>query len=371
MNSVTNGSASIGNAVWLTLAAWVLLFFSGCFFGLGRCCLRRRQRDAWGGKPGTAIGSNGYGDREQLRLDAVKAEADRKARQAQPEVGLPAFQEYDPSQPLKARVDGDEVYEDNAPYRDNQSMSGSPRIGGGYDRTRAHAGYMQAAPGTRAVDEYNNASSYSPGPQRRATNLTHTTTTTTPSLYPPSSTAIPPAVPVAPMYDSAPNNQYNNDPYSPQAYGHNLASTPYDQPVQQSHAPYDQYDAFNVDTYNATATMVGNPSQSGYASPYHTPRSPTLPPNTGYGGAYGATTTPVNDPYNDPYYGHYQTPSNPTPPPLTQSPAPIDAQIPVRGPRGARSNFVMAPPDSVQYSDGPPAYQSGPTGAPGQWGSKG
>jgi len=26
------GSAEIGNAIWLTLAAWVLLFFSGCFY---------------------------------------------------------------------------------------------------------------------------------------------------------------------------------------------------------------------------------------------------------------------------------------------------------------------------------------------------
>lgn len=151
-----------------------------------------------------------------------------------------------------------------------------------------------------------------------------------------------------------------------------------DQPVQQSHAPYDSYGAFNVDTYNATAIMAGNPSQSPYASPYHAPRSPTLPANTGYGGAYGAPT-PINDPYSDPYYGHHQAPSNATPPPLTRSPAPIDTRIaampasasPVRGPRAARDNIVMAPPDSVQYTDGPPAYQSDPSGIVGQWGSKG
>jgi hypothetical protein len=230
MNSVQGGSASIGNAVWLTLVAWILLFFSGCFYGVGRCCIKRRSRDAWGGKAGTAIGENGYN--EQMRLDAVKAEADRKARQAQPEVGLPVFNEYDQSQPLKARVDGDEVYlEEDAPYRDNQSVSTAGNAGmGSYGRSAgrgyAGGGYIQAPPGTRAVDEYNNASPYPQRPQRHASNLTHTTTTTTPSMYPPSSnTAVPPSVPVAAMYDRSPDNRYNQDPYGPQAYGHNPGAT--------------------------------------------------------------------------------------------------------------------------------------------------
>ena len=230
MNSVQGGSASIGNAVWLTLVAWILLFFSGCFYGVGRCCIRRRSRDAWGGKPGTSIGENGYN--EQMRLDAVKAEADRKARQAQPEVGLPVFHEYDQSQPLKARVDGDEVYlEEDVPYRDNQSVSTAGNAGmGSYGRVAgrgyAGGGYMQAPPGTRAVDEYNNASPFPQRPRRHASNLTHTTTTTTPSVYPPSSnTAVPPSVPVAAMYDRSPDNHYNQDPYGPQAYGHNPAAT--------------------------------------------------------------------------------------------------------------------------------------------------
>lgn len=399
MNSVSGGSASIGNAVWLTLVAWILLFFSGCFYGIGRCCIGRRQRDAWGGKAGTPIGENGYNSNEQMRLDAVKAEADRKARQAQPEVGLPAFHEYDPSQPLKARVDGEEVYlEEDAPYRDNQSVSTSGRAGmGTYGRTArgayAGGGYMQAPPGTRAVDEYNNASPY---PRRQASNITHTTTTTTPSMYPPSSsTPAPPSVPVAAMYDPSPDNHYDHDPYSPQAYGHIPGGTsckfsfasflaavfhvfPDNPHVQQSHVPYDPYGAFNPDTYNATATMADNPSQSPYGAPYNAPRTPTLQP-----GAYGATTVPAaptNDPYSDPYYGHYQAPSNPTSPPMSRSPAMINTQAvgaptsasPVRGPKGPRNSIVMAPPpaSSAQYADSPPTYESGVSGAPGQWGNK-
>jgi len=225
MDSVEGGSASIGNAVWLTLVAWILLFFSGCFYTVGRCCIRRRSRDAWGGKVGTPIGANGYQPNEQMRLDAVKAEADRKARQAQPEVGLPAFHEYDPSQPLKARVDGDEVYvEEDVPYRDNHSVSNASMgtYGRAAGRGYAGGGYMQAPPGTRAVDEYNNASSYPPGPQRRASNIT---TTTTPSMYPPSSSsAVPTSIPVAAMYGPSSDNQFNHDPYGPQAYGHNPTS---------------------------------------------------------------------------------------------------------------------------------------------------
>lgn len=402
MNSVSGGSASIGNAVWLTLVAWVLLFFSGCFYGIGRCCIRRRSRDAWGGKPGTAIGESGYNANEQLRLDAVKAEADRKARQAQPEVGLPAFNEYDQSQPLKARVDGDEVYlEDDVPYRDNQSISTSGKAGmGTYGRTTrggyAGNGYMQAPPGTRAVDEYNNASPYPPRPQRRSSNTTHTTTITTPSMYPPSSsTAAPISVPVAAVYDTSPSNHYNHDPYSPQAYGHIPGGTsrtfsfpffcpvfhvfPDDPHVQQSHVPYDPYGTFSPDTYNATAAMADESSQSPYGVPYNAPRSPSQP-DRGYtpgGGAYGATAVPavpINDPYNDPYYGHYQAPANPTPPPM------IDTQVvgaptsvsPVRGPRGPRNSTIIAPPPALspRYTDSPPTYESGQSGIPGQWGNK-
>ena len=230
LNSVQGGSASIGNGVWLTLVAWILLFFSGCFYSVGRCCIRRRSRDAWGGKVGTPIGPNGYNSSEQLRLDAVKAEADRKARQAQPEVGLPAFHEYDQSQPLKARVDGDDVYlEEETPYRDNISSSGNAGTGTyGRSAGRAYAGggYIQAPPGTRAVDEYNNATPYPPGPQRRASNITQTTTTSAPSMYPPSSsTVVSPSAPVSAIYDPSQDNRYNRDPYGPQAYGHNPGPT--------------------------------------------------------------------------------------------------------------------------------------------------
>lgn len=64
LNKVKGGSASFGIAIWLTLAAWILLFFSGCFYGIGRCCIKRRPRkdtpDREAGNGG--FGNNGYAD---------------------------------------------------------------------------------------------------------------------------------------------------------------------------------------------------------------------------------------------------------------------------------------------------------------------
>jgi hypothetical protein len=108
LNSVQGGSATMGNAIWLTLAAWILLFFSGCFYGLGRCCIRRRPRDmARSDREGGGGWSTGPTYEEQMRLDAVKAEADRKARLKQGELGLPAFPEHDPTQPLTGDSEDD------------------------------------------------------------------------------------------------------------------------------------------------------------------------------------------------------------------------------------------------------------------------
>lgn len=111
-----------------------------------------------------------------MRLQAVKAEADRKARQLQKvEVGLPTLHE---TQPLTK--DTDEIYVDegdkivayrpvgsaspptvnasappsNAAYA-RQGGPGGPRRQPSQPQPYA-SGYAQAAPGTRAVDDYYN-----------------------------------------------------------------------------------------------------------------------------------------------------------------------------------------------------------------------
>ncbi|KZO96026.1 pali-domain-containing protein [Calocera viscosa TUFC12733] len=85
LNSVSGGSATIGSAVWLTLAAWLLLFFAGCAFGFGRCCMSRRPpaSSKYAQEPDQSYS-------QAMRLDAIRSESDRKIRQPT-EVGLPAF----------------------------------------------------------------------------------------------------------------------------------------------------------------------------------------------------------------------------------------------------------------------------------------
>ena len=229
VNSIDGGKAEFGLAVWLVLAAWVLLFFAGCFYGLGRCCIRRRPRglDREAGRNGP---DNGYS--EQMRLEAVKAEADRKARQAagKNEVGLPAFQEYE-RQPLTGKSD-DQFIEDGdqvLPYgrQNNQQFAG---------------GYAQAAPGTRAVDAYYNAPTPArPSPARQGSQHTQAPSTYTdqqstyqsstyqPSTYNPSTYAAVPAAAGAAAAAGA-TGYLNADPYGHQqqasgAYGHAARGT--------------------------------------------------------------------------------------------------------------------------------------------------
>ncbi|KAL5639113.1 hypothetical protein ACGC1H_006587 [Rhizoctonia solani] len=193
INTVQGGSASIGNGLWLTLAAWALLFFSGCAYAFGRCCISKgpsgSSSRSWKRprKDSERTDDGGKFDREseQLRMDAVKAEADRKARQkaGKQEVGLPAFYEYERT-PL--RREEPQYYEEEVevvvPYvdRPGQPSRGSQRTQvsgsaatGSY---RSNRNYEPGAPGTRAIDDYYNntaptaaslaaANTYPPQPQ--------------------------------------------------------------------------------------------------------------------------------------------------------------------------------------------------------------
>lgn len=366
MNSVSGGSASIGNAVWLTLCAWILLFLSGCFYGIGRCCVRRRPKGAW--NDNNRMGGNAYAD--QMRLDAVKAEADRKARQQQGEVGLPSFPEYDPSQPLKARISGDGVFldeEDGVPYRDNQSVSTAGRAGmGSYSRRPsangyAGGGYVQAPRGTRAVDEYNNTSPYAAPPRRKSSTLTQTTSSST---YPPTSTihsmssyAVPGAAITAPA-----SGAYYSDPYSPQAYGHVEGGSSRTPP--QQHATYNPWEpqqaqlSSNPDSYNTSGAIAAASYATAYDPQPHQPEQ-----------NYAAGTANVPQPLDSYYGSNYHSSTNvPRSPPPTNTAAyavPLNTSA-VKGPRGPPTPVVMSPPSQV-YSDNPPTYEDGPSRTPVQW----
>lgn len=180
VNDIANSSASFGIAIWLTLAGWLCLFFAGCFYSVGRCCIGRRPR-GWNNKdmPG---GDGGYA--EQMRLEAVRAEADRKARQMQGgEVGLPEFSMREQLQPLNPQM-SDEQY-----VEDGDEIVPLTGVGAFGNRTAPSQfpGYSQAPPGSRAVDEYYNQSSgYPPRQQQQRQGSTHTQTT---SGYAPSATS--------------------------------------------------------------------------------------------------------------------------------------------------------------------------------------
>ncbi|KAF9024128.1 pali-domain-containing protein [Hymenopellis radicata] len=240
------GSASMGNAIWLTLAAWILLFVSGCFYTLGRCCItNRKPRGDWDRRKDAEQGRPDFA--EQMRLDAVKAEQDRKALQKQKEVGLSPLPE---AQPLTARVEGDRVYFDQ-PYSDSAGSQsdggygGRPTGNGGY----VGGGYSPAPAGSRAVDEYYNPSqpaAYPPKPQRQGSSHT---TAYAPSSYAPSTYH---AAPEPQRTMSPPNNQFLStapgqygDPYAPNhtAGGSSYHSAATHQAYPSTYSQYDAYDA--------------------------------------------------------------------------------------------------------------------------------
>ncbi|KAF7347347.1 hypothetical protein MVEN_01490400 [Mycena venus] len=260
------GSATIGNAIWLTLAAWVLLFFSGCFYTLGRCCISKRQkRGDWDRRQEPPL--PGAGD--QMRLDAVKAEADRKARQKASEGGLPAFHE---SQPLTT-----------AAYDDHGNIY--------TDKPPTPGGYMQAPPGSRAVDQYyNNAgpsgynnvsAAYPPSPNQRQ----YAPSTYAPSTYSYNAPQQQGGAYPAQQYHSTPPIQHTMSP-PPQQYH----STP---PPERTLSPPQQYAALG-------AVHTGSPVQQ--SNPY-------LDSGNQYLGVSGHTPRDASNPYlghdaSNPYLGH-------------------------------------------------------------------
>ncbi|KAK0456167.1 SUR7/PalI family-domain-containing protein [Armillaria borealis] len=393
INSV--GTASMGTAIWLTLAAWLLLFFSGCLYTVGRCCIsKRKPRDQWGRRQ-----DRENGEYDQMRLDAVKAEADRKAMQ-KTEVGLSPLPE---AQPLTARVDGDNVIIER-PYRDQSAPStannlqsggygGRPAQGGGY----VGGGYVQAPAGSRAVDEYYNptqSTSYPPQPQPRRQGST--TTGYAPSTYAASTYTYAAPEPSSPTHNLPVNNQYlstNPQQYPDRhdspvgGYGHTAGGTTYHSAAshQQYPSAYSQYDTYDVSQAHPQA-------QSQYNDPYGIRSYTTSPPpmssqphsSTYYpaqvagpsvqernytlgGDGYGHNTLPPLPEHTQEH--SYLSYAAPTPQTLshinTAVPAAAERQT---SPMGPRAHRTMSP---QQYDDSPPpGYEAGTAVIPGGWSGK-
>ncbi|KAI9507813.1 pali-domain-containing protein [Russula earlei] len=393
LNAVQGGSATMGNAIWLTLTAWILLFFSGCFYGLGRCCVRRRPRNmapSDGGRwvPAPSIGPT-Y--EEQMRLDAVKAEADRNARKKQSELGLPSFPEYDPTQPLTADVEHDP--QPQAPYRDSR--------------------YAAAPVGTRAVDEYYAAGNNAYPPRRQPTTSSARTHQTgyphsqQTSGYASSNYAASAVLPTGPSgflnadnigHEQYPSQagvrygqgQYPNDTIyrsSSNDYGQSLyqaskltdhrsdnATPPRTGPDNSGSDPFQAYanpQTVNPSAYNSTARFSPPVSSSTHPMPYTSPVTeptasyfaphvqPTSPPSRSYtlgGGGYGDNAVPalhdrrmsVASSAPLPYPGEALTPSS------GSAYTAVGVESPTS--RQTASERMLSP---VEYDDSPPRYDDG------------
>ncbi|KAI0315656.1 SUR7/PalI family-domain-containing protein [Amylostereum chailletii] len=357
INDVNGGHAEMGNAIWLTLAAWLLLFFSGCFYCVGRCCINRRPRDSLPKhqKDGSwQPVNNGNGYEDQMRLDAVKAEADRKARAKRGEVGLPAFQEYDPTQPLTAHREDEE-------YRD---AAYTPQ---------GHTGYAQATPGTRAVDDYYNppaggaaaAASYPPQPRRQATGgsaHTQQTSAYAHSTYVDPSAVVPlNAVPASNAYFDPVGQQRGATPAGGHQQYPTQASNQYGHEQYPSNVAYGQaltHDSTRAPSIPAPSSPHNTNSFYSQPSPPPQPQAPQRNYTLG-GGGYGDNVVPS-------LHDEYQPPRSAV---SSVLPYPGDNAATSSGPRGPRE-LVVQNVGEPQYDDSPPVYDEGLSRPVGAWGAK-
>ncbi|TCD68087.1 hypothetical protein EIP91_011540 [Steccherinum ochraceum] len=400
INDIDGASASMGIGIWLTLAAWLLLFFAGCFYGFGRCCISRRPKRSRDRE--ASARDDPY--TEQLRLDAVKAEADRKARQKQGELGLPAFQEYQPltkQDPEDYIEDGDQIvplhsqqHNVGAGAYGRQPSSHAPPPGVPY----APGGYTQGAPGTRAVDDYYNQPSQQGSvypPRRQASGSSYAPSSpTVPPLPPPTRS---PSIPAQDSQYLAAGTGYAHSQYpsaATQNYGHTAGGTTY-----HSAASHQQYpstystqfpdpfatqgaSSFNPEGYNSTGYLATAPTsfpdhnynaQSGYSAGQHAQpeRSYTLG-----GDGYGSNTIPdFSHPAQYSTPAPYPTHTSPGPisPQHTPSPGPINTNVAAASHMSPTSPRGPRPPATSEqplYEDSPPMYDAATAQPPGQWGAK-
>lgn len=117
--------ASLGNAVWLTLVGFILLFISGCLFGFGHRCIKRRptqeEKDRVRPQMDTVYASAARKDADDLE----KAEANRRVGTS----GLPAFPEEEV--PLTSVPKTEELYTEESNSSSSQDIAG---VGTGYGR---------------------------------------------------------------------------------------------------------------------------------------------------------------------------------------------------------------------------------------------
>jgi len=356
--NAVGGSAEIGNGLWLTLASWVMLFFSGCFYGFGRCCISKRQRGRknakndknsnveQGGGGFAAQGGNApVSNAESMRMEAIKAENERKAKQA--EQGLPAFPTQAEAVPLRKNsspqyyyeTDSEDEQQTQQPYRDDyRSATGGPRRQGtsytartqgsgdtnittnyaGRGRLQNNPGYLPVPPGRNPVDPYNNNNN-------PASNVppTFPSSTPLPNSYPPQthyahpSSNYPVSTSPPPMAvgGGAQQSQYLTPPGVSsgvgQVYGHGPQESSCKCPASlrnllgsyvivrtdhsaYSHQPgYSSYDPYGSTNPYTVAGVGRQPGESSYFNAQNIPSIPSQTPAPPIPAVYTNTPTPT------------------------------------------------------------------------------
>ncbi|KAG8763458.1 hypothetical protein FRC12_008532 [Ceratobasidium sp. 428] len=310
VNAIQGGSATIGTGLWLTLAAWVLLFFAGCMFSFGRCCVQKRPRMPKNSRRDTEDDGGKYDrESERMRLDAVKAEADRKARQkAGP-------QEY-----------YEEEVEVVAPYSDSSrdgTRSTRKTTASGASGYRPNQAYEPGVPGTRTIDAYYN------GTALVATEAAAATTAAA-NTYPPQRQA---------------SQHQQVQGYEPQRY----RSPSYDTYAQQNVAPVptpapQRYQSPSQDAYQQQPANFVDP----YAQQYQQPQQQrAVDPYLAYGHQAGGSS------YYSAASHHQQYASGYGQQPQQQQQQPQPAHDPYAN---AASSYnpqaaTMSPPEVTHYQE--------------------
>ncbi|WRT68337.1 uncharacterized protein IL334_005313 [Kwoniella shivajii] len=341
INNVSGASAEIGICVWLTLAAWIILALSGCFFGIGNCCGScRNTRESGDSKRSK---NDDYGGEEdyKMRMMAIDNERTRKQKQEQ---GLPSFQglvkddsdedkyliepsqQQQQQQPSNLRRDGSVLQgvgmgfgrrtarsPANDPYSDqNGNGNGYPggwsqQPSGGYqtiaapppvarrlsDSTSAgdFVGVGAGGAGVERSNQYANGGYY--GENQYGSDQGHGT-------------------------GYGQDQQYSSDPYQQQTYNDPYSQNSHDQYNQASstYPPQDQYNQQSyADPYRSSSTQPYNnyptpaPITMPTPAPVQTSRSPQPGGTANYDTSFGSTESHYPEPgpqvnNADPYDGY-------------------------------------------------------------------
>nr|XP_019011390.1 uncharacterized protein I206_03490 [Kwoniella pini CBS 10737]OCF50171.1 hypothetical protein I206_03490 [Kwoniella pini CBS 10737] len=319
INNVSGASADIGICVWLTLAAWIILALSGCFFGIGSCCGGCRGRDE-GGDPkrrNNKYDNNGGEEDYKMRMMAIDNERQRKLKQEQ---GLPSFQEL-------VKDDGEDKYliepqqqqhQGGGLRRDGSVLQG---VGMGYGRrsNKSPANDYNNIPGGWGGNNGYQTIAAPPPVARRLSD-----TTSAGDFVGVGAGGGGVDRPPQQQQQYGGNNGYYDEPYGNQdPYNQTSYNDPYSQPLHdqynQPSSSYQQQDGYNPysDPYRSSSTQPYNnadtyPPQVPIAMPtpgIQSSRSPQPQIQNAYDTSFGSTDSHYNDPGPqvrdaDPYDGY-------------------------------------------------------------------